>query len=59
MASGIVEIEGAIYNFRPSDCVLVTGWSELSGNAYYFKPTGEMAVGWFNIGSNCYYASED
>ena len=59
MATGFMEIEGALYCFG-FDGVMLTGWQEDDGNQYYFSPEDGKAVkGEQTIDGKIYFFNDD
>ncbi len=51
----LMEIDGVTYGFN-SSAYMMTGWSQLDGNWYYFDPaSGAMETGWKDLEGTWYY----
>ncbi|MBO5159491.1 MAG: leucine-rich repeat protein [Lachnospiraceae bacterium] len=59
VAKGLKTIGTETYYFHPRGYYMLTGWQTINKERYYFNTNGVMEIGWFQVGSDWYYAKED
>ena len=56
VAKGKVSVGENTYYFHPSQYYMLTGWQTIDKQRYYFKASGEMEIGWFEVSGYYHYA---